>query len=59
MLARRGNTAKTLIMCAAVIPFGLLVSHIFEPDQWEMWALIAAAWWWREIGPLSEKLEGK
>ena len=45
---------KWIIAGIAVLPFSLLVGFLFNVEDWELWALIITAMWWRFIGPASD-----
>ena len=45
---------KFLWAGVATLPVALLTGYLYEVNQWEFWAIFAAASWWRFVGPLSD-----
>lgn len=42
------------ISAIAVVPFAFLLTDQFDLDQWQWWAFLGAAFWWRIVGPTAE-----
>lgn len=50
----RSEAFKWVWAAVSSAPIALLLGYLYNLSDWQFWALLAAAAWWRKTGPLSD-----